>query len=143
MTIFVDTGVIFADHDTDAASHDTARAALETVYDGQFGQPYLSDYIYDESITLTRSRTGSFSAAQQLGDRLRGVDDYPRVYEFLHVSPAVFTDAIQVFEQYRDQELSFTDATTVAIIERHGIDQVLSFDDGFVGIVPHVDPADI
>jgi predicted nucleic acid-binding protein len=39
--------------------------------------------------------------------------------------------------------LSFTDATTVALVERHGIDAVLSFDDDFDGIVERVDPADL
>jgi len=46
-----------------------------------------------------------------------------------------------VFERDDDQELSFTDATTVALAERHGIDRVLSFDDDFNGIAPRLDPA--
>ena len=59
----------------------------------------------------------------------------------LHVSAAVFADAVTVFERYDDQDLSFTDATTVALVERHGIDQVLSFDDDFDGVVHRTEPA--
>jgi predicted nucleic acid-binding protein len=58
----------------------------------------------------------------------------------LHVSTAVFTDAIAVFERYDDQSLSFTDATSVALIDRHGIDGILSFDDDFDGVVRRFDP---
>lgn len=143
MTVLVDTGVLYADHDTDAARHETASAALETVYDGKLGQPYLSDYVFDEAITLTRKRTGSFSAAKGLSDRLRGVGPFPGVYDFLHVSAAVFADAIDVFERYDDQSLSFTDATAVALIDRHDLDGVLSFDDDFDGIVDRFDPTEI
>jgi predicted nucleic acid-binding protein len=140
MTVFVDTGVLYADHDTDATRHNVASDALEAVYDGTYGLPYVSDYIYDEAVTLTLKRGGSFDAAKQLGDRLRGVDPYPQTYEMLRVSAAAFTDAVDVFERYDDQELSFTDATSAALIERHGIDAVLSFDDDFDGVVDRIDP---
>jgi predicted nucleic acid-binding protein len=71
---------------------------------------------------------------------LKGAGEmYPRVYELLQVSTAVFTDAITIFERYDDQALSFTDATTAALIDRHGLDGVLSFDD-FDGVVERVDP---
>lgn len=143
MTVLVDTGVVYADHDTDSSRHDDASAALESVYDGELGQPYVSDYVFDEALTLTRKRTGSFSDAKQLSDRLRGVDSYPPVYDFLHVSTAVFADAIDVFERYDDQLLSFTDATTVALIDRHDLNGVLSFDDDFDGVVERFDPTEM
>lgn len=140
MTILVDTGVLYADHDTDATRHDAASVALGAVYDGEFGHPYVSDYVFDESITLTRRRTGSFGAAKTISDRLRGQGQYPPVYEMLRVSAAVFADAVDVFERYADQSLSFTDATSVALLDRHGIDGILSFDDDFDGIVQRFDP---
>lgn len=141
MSILVDTGVLYADHDTSASRHEAARRALEAVYDGEFGQPYVSDYIFDEAVTLTQARAGVFEPSKRLGDRIRGVDGYPSVYELLWVSAAVFSDSVEVFEQYNDQELSFTDATTVALAERHGIDSVLSFDDDFDGVVSRTDPS--
>lgn len=141
MTVIVDTGVLYADHDRDASRHDVASDALETVYDGELGLPFVSDYIYDEAVTLTLRRAGSFSAAKRLGDRLRGVGPYPAAYEMLHVSAAVFADAVDVFERHDDQRLSFTDATTVALCRRHDVGAVLSFDDDFDGIVDRVDPA--
>lgn len=140
MTVLVDTGVLYADHDTDASRHDAASAALEATYDREFGVAYVTDYIYDEAVTLTLKRTGSFPAAKRIGRRLRGVDPYPSTFELLRVSGSGFADAVDVFERYDDQELSFTDATTVAVCERRDIDRVLSFDDDFDGVVDRIDP---
>lgn len=141
MSVLIDTGVLYADHDTDACRHEAAKRALEAVYDGEFGHPYVSDYIFDEAVTLTQRRVGALGSAKQLGDRIRGVGSYPQVYELLWVSAAVFSDSVDVFEQYDDQELSFTDATTVALVEQHDVDSVLSFDDDFDGIVSRTDPS--
>lgn len=143
MTVLVDTGVLYADQDLDASRHDTAGAALESVYDGDLGQPYVSDYLYDEAVTLTLMRSGSFEPAKELGDKLRGVDPYPQTYDMLRVSAAAFADAVEIFERYDDQKLSFTDATTVALCQRHDIDCILSFDDDFDGIAPRIDPAEV
>lgn len=143
MTILVDTGVLYGDHDIDATRHDAASDALDAVYDGRFGLPYVSDYIYDEAVTLTLTRSGSFPAAKRLGKRLRGVDPYPRTYERLRVSRAVFADAVEIFESYDDQVLSFTDATSVALARRHDIDRILSFDDDFDGLVQRIDPSHV
>lgn len=141
MTVLVDTGVLYADHDTGAARHQDASAALEAVYAGEYGLPYISEYIYDEAATLTLTR-GSFEPAKRLGERLRGAESFPQTYEMLSVSAAVFADAVDVFETYDDQHLSFTDATTIALCDRHAIDAVLSFDDDFDGIIDRIDPAD-
>lgn len=143
MTVIVDTGVLYADHDTDASRHGQANDALDAVYDGEFGHPYVSDYIYDETVTLALRRCQSFSAADSLEKRLRGVDPFPSVYEMLRVSAAVFADAVDAFEQFNDQSLSFTDATTVALCRRHDVDGVLSFDDDFDGIVPRIEPGTV
>ncbi|WP_436902611.1 type II toxin-antitoxin system VapC family toxin [Halovenus halobia] len=142
MTVIVDTGVLYADHDTDASRHEAATNAVEAMYDGELGQPYVSDYIYDEATTLTLKRS-DVEAAKRLGKRVRGVDSYPTTYEMLSVSAAVFADAVTVFERYDDQRLSFTDASTVALCERHAIDAVVSFDDDFDGVVDRIEPGSL
>lgn len=143
MSVLVDTGVLYAEYDTDASRHEQAANALEAVYDAEFGQPYVSDYIYDEAVTLTLVRGKSFPAAKELGKRLRGADPYSSAYEILRVSSSVFNDAVERFERYHDQELSFTDATSVALCDHHDIETVLSFDDDFDGVVYRIDPGDL
>lgn len=143
MTVLVDTGVLYADHDTDAERHSAASDALAAVYQGALGQPYVSEYVYDEAVTLTWKRTGSAAGAVRLGRRLRGAADFPQAYELLHVSPTVFSDAVDLFERFDDQSLSFTDAVLVAQCRHEDVDTVLSFDDDFDGLVNRTDPDDL
>ena len=98
-----------------------------------------SDSVYDEVVTLTQRRTGRVADGIEVGRRIRG-ERYPDAIELLYASPALFDDAVDVHEQYTDHGLSFTDAMTVALVERHDIDAVLSFDDDFDGVVERLDP---
>ena len=65
------------------------------------------------------------------------------MYELLRVDHATFDDALDVFETYDDQGLSFTDTTSVAVCARAGLDRVLSFDDDFDGLVERLDAAEV
>ncbi|MFC4550441.1 MULTISPECIES: type II toxin-antitoxin system VapC family toxin [Halorussus] len=140
MSVFIDTGVFYAHHDTDAARHDAARTFFDHVLDGELGQPYTNDYIFDEAVTLTRKRTHDVAPAISLANRLLGNDPYPDVITFEPVTPDIFDAAYECFETYDDHELSFTDATTVAHCHVRDIDTIASFDDDFDGIYDRTDP---
>jgi len=123
MSVLVDTGVFYAHHDRDAERHDDAVAAMDALLDGEFGRAYTSDYVYDETVTLTRMRTGSFEAAQTISDRLLSAGSFPDMFEILHVGRDDFDATVDVWQQYHDHDLSFTDANTVALCERYDIDR--------------------
>ncbi len=141
MSVFVDTGVFYAHHDRDADRHEAAVAGFDEVLDGAYGQPYTSDYVLDEAVTLTRARTDSFEAADSLARRILGTDPYPPVVELLYTGPDDVGDALDAYRRYADQNLSFTDAMTVAVCESRGIDTVLSFDADFDGVVERTVPS--
>ncbi|MFU8867094.1 type II toxin-antitoxin system VapC family toxin [Natronococcus sp.] len=143
MTVFIDTGVFFAQHDVAAARHDAATDAMRAVLTGRFGQPYTSDYVFDEAITLTRTRTGSYEDAWTLGRRILGHGPYPDRIELATITPELFEATLETFERYADHSLSFTDASTIALVEDYNLDAVLSFDDDFDGLVDRIDPETI
>ncbi|HMB49502.1 type II toxin-antitoxin system VapC family toxin [Natronoarchaeum rubrum] len=140
MSIFVDTGVFYAHHDRSSPRHDAAAAAMRELLAGRYGKAFTSDYVFDETVTLTLSRTSRVEAARKAGERIRGAGDYPDVVSLLFVSSDCFERAVAAFDRFDDHALSFTDATTVALVEERNIDAVLSFDDDFDGLVERVDP---
>lgn len=142
MSVLLDTGVLYAHHDTDANRHDAAVESINELLTGAFGQPYVSDYVYDEAITLTRKRTRSFDTAKTLSDRILGRGSFPSIFDIIHVGRDMFRSSIETWKRYEDQALSFTDATLITLCERRGIDGVLTFDSDFDGLVTRYDPLD-
>jgi predicted nucleic acid-binding protein len=141
MSVFLDTGLYYALQNEGSSRHEPARSAFEAVLRGQFGPAFTSEYVYDEAVTLVRKRTGRYDEARTVGDRILERDEYPDTVDFHFVSRAEFDFAVETFDRYDDQPLSFTDATTVALVERYDIDHVLAFDDDFDGVVDRLDPA--
>jgi predicted nucleic acid-binding protein len=142
MSVFIDTGLFYALQNRRAEHHDDAKAALATVQTGRFGRPYTSEYVFDEAVTLVRAHR-DFREARVVANRILGAADFPAVYEVLWVTEDGFEAAMEAFDRYRDHSLSFTDATTVALMADHDVDQLLSFDDDFDGIVDRLAPGEL
>lgn len=143
MTVVVDTNVHYEWAHERATDHGTVRAALDEILAGQHGRTVVTDYIVDETFTLIRHRTRSIDVAYDAVARMLGLGDHPSMYDLEPVGTDLFDRSFDVLRRYRDHDLSFTDATTVALMEARGIDHVLSFDDGFDGVVDRLDPADV
>jgi predicted nucleic acid-binding protein len=143
VSVLVDTGVLYAHHDEGSARHDSAVAVMNAINRGGYGQPCVSDYIYDEAVTLTRARADGLEPAKRIGRRIRGVGEFTSPFRMLHVTTDRFAAAIDAFERYDDQPLSFTDAASVALCEEPGIDRICSYDDDFDGLVDRLDPSAI
>ena len=139
MSVFVDTGLFYALQNTRAQHHGAAKNALSVTNRGLYGRPFTSEYVFDEVVTLVRSHRG-YREAKVVGDRLLGRGEFPVAYDLLTVTEDDFGSALDVFETYRDHPLSFTDATTIALMDAHDIDTLLSFDADFDGIVDRLDP---
>jgi len=143
VSVFVDSGVFYALHDEDTDRHRSARGAFDRLLVGTYGSIVASDYVYDETVTLTRSRFGTAEDALAAGDRILGRRSFPDTVDLRFVDRPTFESAIDLLARYDDQPLSFTDATTVALVEQHDIDHVLAFDDDFDGVVDRLDPATV
>ena len=141
MSVFIDTGVFYAHHDTDAERHNTAVGLVDAILGGEYGQPYTSDYVLDEAVTLTRARTDSVTDAETIANRIRGNDPYPQIVEMIYTTPESVSAGLETFRRYDDHDLSFTDAMSIATCEKRDIDTIGSFDSDFDGIVERVDSA--
>lgn len=142
MSLLIDTGLFYAQQDEDASRHDTATRALMEALGSEFGRLYTSDYVHDEAVTLVRKRMGTFEDAKTVSDRITGTDSVAPI-KLLFVGERYLDPSLDVFERYSDHGLSFTDATTIALVKAHDIDSVLSFDDDFDGIVDRLDPEEL
>ncbi|MGA2664062.1 MAG: PIN domain-containing protein [Nitrososphaerales archaeon] len=129
---FIDTGVFFAAFNRNDEMHGDGAAALVSSMLGWFGRVYTSTYVIDEAVTLTKAKMGGPDAVR-LADDIMGSKRIAR----LDVDEATVRDALATFRDRSDvRGLSFTDCTTLALVERMKVGTLLSFDGGFKPFVP-------
>jgi predicted nucleic acid-binding protein len=120
--IFVDTCAWYALVDTDDADHGAAAALLSanTV-------PLITtNAVFSETVTLIRYRIGH-GAARIFGQKLKE-SSFVRV---VAVTPADEEWAWEIFTKYRDQEFSFVDCTSFAVMQRMKLTHAFVFDRHF------------
>jgi predicted nucleic acid-binding protein len=120
MSLFVDTSVWYAAADSSDRSNARATAILAA------GEPLVtSDHVLVETWILLRHRLHR-KAAERFWEALRhGV----AVIEC--VGPADLEAAWQIGVSFPDQDFSFVDRTSFAVMRRLGIERAASFDDHF------------
>lgn len=123
-SLFIDAGAWYALFHQRDRYHQQARNFFESLRD----QPIrlmTSDYIFDETLTLLRYHAG-YQIARQFGEHFRKSKVACET-----VTPEVRESAWQIFLDYDDQEFSFTDCTSFALMRGKNIQDVFAFDAHF------------
>ena len=120
--IFVDTGAWYALVDSDDADHKAAAAFLAANT-----MPLITtNFIFSETVTLIRYRIGH-EAARIFGQKLKE-SSFVRV---VTVTTADEERAWEIFCKYRDQDFSFVDCASFAVMERMKLSTAFGFDRHF------------
>jgi len=126
MSLYViDTSALYALVDRRDPNHRRAVSFLKKCTTP--GTLLLSNHVFDEIMTLTKSRVGS-QVALQLGMRLRN----SQMLEFVVFSMAEEMHTWRLFSQYHDKAWSYTDCACLALAQQRNIQQAFTFDHHFV-----------
>ncbi len=131
MTVFVDAGIFVALRNAEDINHQKSKELMISALRGDWGRIYTSDYIIDEAITTALARTKRHDIAVDVGSY---IIDSPR-YIKLVIDNEIFNEAWLMFRTFKHKGLSFTDCTSLALSQKQGIKQILSFDCGFDGLI--------
>lgn len=83
---------------------------------------FTSDYVFNETVSLVRRRV-SFEDAVRCGDHLLA----SAIVRMIEVTTADLTAAWNLYKQAGTKELSFTDCTSVSVMQSHKIEVALTF----------------
>jgi predicted nucleic acid-binding protein len=120
--VFVDTGFWYALNDRRDPAHERAVRASEGI-----SLPLVTTKpVLWETLTLLRAKTGHAAAVGFGTELLRSP-----ALEILDLSAEDERKAWRLFVRYDDQEFSFTDCLSFALMKRLGIRQALAFDKDF------------
>ncbi len=132
MAVFLDTGVLVAARNADDDRHRAAKELIRSALRQDYGPAYTSDYVIDEAVTLMLVRTKNPELAVDVGEFVLRSSRIAKLW----VSKESFSEAWDKFRTLKERSLSFTDCTSLVLMSRNGIDEIMSFDSGFDGLVP-------
>jgi len=124
MSAVLDSSFLFAFFNENDVNNASAVKIMEKLKEGVFGKLFITDYIFDEFVTLAAKRTRT-DLAIEWGELLL---ESQRI-ELLATDNAEFRAAWSLFKQYKN--LSFTDCTIVSVAKHFDIANIISFDSDF------------
>jgi predicted nucleic acid-binding protein len=129
LKVFVDTSGFVARYNSKDEHHDETMDYLQRIESGEADvrKLYTSDYVIDETITTIFARTTSFEVAKKCGEAIIT----SKAIERLPIDEQTFRQAWEFFKARGEIGLSFTDATSIVLIRKKGIDTVFTFDSHF------------
>lgn len=121
--IFIDTSVFVAYYNRRDIHHERSFELIKRAIEGYYGKIFTSDYVFDESVTVTLVRTKDIEKAIALGECILNSER-----ELLSVDETCFFESWNLFKVV---EMSFTDCTNLSLMKLYGIDKIMTFDIGF------------
>ncbi|MEM2107628.1 MAG: PIN domain-containing protein [Candidatus Bathyarchaeia archaeon] len=140
MSVFIDSNIFVAFANKRDRDHSKGKDLMNRLRRGEFGQPYSSDYVFDEAITTALVRTGRFDTAVKIGKIILGSreESIPSLVRLIRVDERIFEEAWATFKTGRFEGLSFTDHTILVQLKEFKIDALISFDTGFDGLAARI-----
>jgi len=120
----IDSGILIGAAALDDQHHDIALEIVSGIDRGELPTGRITNYVLLETLNWIHARK-QHETAREFYRRLRQSGGF----EIDHAAQKDFTGAGELFETY--DGLAFGDATTVAYMQREGIEYLYSFDDDF------------
>jgi predicted nucleic acid-binding protein len=136
VTVLLDTGVVFAFLHANDDRHSEAVDLISRTAQKEFGQPFVTDHVIEELFILARARTRSAALEESLRRFLPMPNPALRGLAAISLGTAFLLPTWEVFRQYRDQGLSFTDASLIVALRELKLDTLATFDERLGHIVP-------
>jgi len=126
--IFIDTSFLIALEFESDEMHNTAKRIFAEVVSKKYGEAFISDYVFDETITFAFAVNRDLARATRLGESLKSS------FKILPIKERTFNDAWSIFKNQRQEGLSFTDCTNISVMNEYGVRNIAVFDSDFKSI---------
>ncbi len=123
MAIIIDASVLCAYENIDDIHHKKAVKIIQDIVSDKYGQALVTDYIFDETITVAMRRSDKKNSIE-LGNFILNSEIL-----LVNIDKAVFEGAWDIFT--KTQNLSFTDCSIIAFMKTFDISNLATFDKAF------------
>ena len=140
MSVFIDACIFIAYVNEKDKLHAQASGLIDDIMDNKHGAVFTSNAVFEEAVTFLLYKTGDIRNATIVRDLILG-DKEKNMLQFtnlLFVDKEVLDKGWKIFVKYAGKKLSFTDCTTIELMNSKDIESLASFDNGFDGIVERI-----
>ncbi len=123
--IFLDTTVLVAGIDASDELHDDGKVVLGALAEGALPPALTTDFVLDETLTILTRRGATASNIARVVDSVL----LSPLVSVAYVDEGLFREALSVFTKYGG--LSFTDAATLAVMNKYKVKEIYSHDSDF------------
>ncbi len=123
--IFVDTTIWVSGLDASDSLHEDGKAVLEAIVDGNLSPALTTDFVLDETLTLLKRRGARSDVVVKALENILASS----LVRVVYVEETLFLGALSFFKKH--ERHSFTDAVTMAAMQRHRVREIFSHDRDF------------
>ncbi|MBI2451666.1 type II toxin-antitoxin system VapC family toxin [Candidatus Pacearchaeota archaeon] len=123
--IFLDSSYLISLKLENDENHDRAVHLMKEITIGEYGSLTISDYIFDEVVTILFAKGKKLSLAIDAGEEIM---QFIRIYK---VDEEIFQRTWKIFKEQKSTKFSFTDCSIIAIMKKEGIKNIATFDEDF------------
>jgi hypothetical protein len=123
--IILDTSFIVSYFNERDRNHSKATELMQSIANTKFGPVYITDYIFDETVTVAFIRLKNLVKAVEIGNHLL------KSSKIIQVEDKHFYNAWNLFKRQKTTDLSFTDCTTISVMQDNEIKNIATFDEDF------------
>lgn len=123
--IFLDSSFLIAYKIENDVHHQKAKILMEKIIKNEFGKPIISDYIFDEVITVIFGKSKSHELAIETGKELINS------FNIINIEESLFKESWNEFIKQKETKFSFTDCSILALMNAHKIQNLATFDEEF------------
>ncbi|MDE2026670.1 MAG: type II toxin-antitoxin system VapC family toxin [Patescibacteria group bacterium] len=126
--IFLDTSFLLACFNNRDVHHYKAIRILHNVAEKKHGAVFMTDYIFNETVTVSMIKMKDLGIVKWIGNYLLSS------LKLIRIEEDIFFDSWKIFQSQKGTRLGFTDCTTIATMRYNGIDTIATFDKDFTKI---------
>ncbi len=123
--IILDSSFIVAYYNTADSNHNKAIGIMKGLGAGEYGDIFITDYIFDETVTVAFVRLKNLNKTVEIGGAVNSLA------KTSYIGKDIFEDTWKLFKGQTGTRFSFTDCSTLSMMKKEGIKNIATFDEDF------------
>lgn len=133
--IFLDSGFLYAYINTEDSAHSKVKTLMQEILEGNYGSIFISNFIYDEVLTLARFRTKRCEVGEKIKLFVKKEKESKKIIQLIMIKESLMAQTENLFNEYCKEGLSFTDCSIVASMREKKIEYLATLAKEFKGKV--------